>query len=58
MINIRAEQKIQGIDLESLKKSLDAHEHHATYRLDDHEGRIRALEIEITPKQPLKPPSQ
>ena len=58
MINIRAEQKIQGIDLESLKKSLDEHQHHATYRLEDHEGRIRALEIEITPKQTQKPHPQ
>ncbi|MGF1670173.1 MAG: hypothetical protein ACFCU6_06975 [Balneolaceae bacterium] len=58
MINIRAEQKIQGVDLESLKKSLDDHQNLSTYRLQDLEGRIRALEIEITPKQTQNPPSQ
>jgi len=58
MINIRAEQKIQGIDLESLKESLDEHQRHATYRLDEYDGRIRALEIEIIPKHQTKPNTQ
>jgi len=58
MINIQAEQRIQSIDLETLKNSMENHQNHSTFRLEDHEGRIRALEIEITPKQPLNPSSQ
>ena len=58
MINIQAEQRIQSIDLETLKNSMENHQNHSTFRLEDHEGRIRALEIEITPKQSLNPSSQ
>jgi len=58
MINIQAEQRIQSIDLESLKNSMENHQNHSTYRIEDHEGRIRALEIEIKPKQSLNPSSQ
>jgi hypothetical protein len=58
MINIQAEQRIQSIDLETLKNSMETHQNHSTFRLEDHEGRIRALEIEITPKQSLNPSSQ
>lgn len=58
MINIQAEQRIQSIDLESLKNSMENHQNHSTFRLEDHEGRIRALEFEITPKQSLNPSSQ
>ncbi len=58
MINIQAEQRIQSIDLETLKNSMENHQNHSTFRLEDHEGRIRALEIEITPKQTLNPSSQ
>jgi hypothetical protein len=50
MINIRAEQRIQSIDLESLKNSMENHQNQSTFRLEDHEDRIRALEIEINPK--------
>jgi hypothetical protein len=58
MINIQAEQRIQSIDLETLKNSMENHQNHSTFRLEDHEGRIRALEIEITPKQPINTSSQ
>ncbi|WP_141691514.1 hypothetical protein [Rhodohalobacter halophilus] len=58
MINIQAEQRIQSIDLETLKNSMENHQNHSTFRLEDHEDRIRALEIEITPKQSLNPSSQ
>ena len=58
MINIQAEQRIQSIDLESLKNTLDNHQTQSTVRLEDHEGRIRALELEIIPKQSLNPSSQ
>ena len=58
MINIQAEQRIQSIDLESLKNSMENHQNHSTFRLEDHEGRIRALEIEITPKQSKHPSSK
>ena len=50
MINIRAEQRIQSIDLESLKNTLDNHQNQSTVRLEDHEGRIRALELKNIPK--------
>jgi len=58
MINIQAEQRIQSIDLESLKSTLDNHHTQSTVRLEEHEGRIRALELKITPKQHLHPLSQ
>src|SRR6056297_4257577 len=44
MINIQAEQRIQSIDLETLKNTLDNHHTQSTVRLEEHEGRIRALE--------------
>jgi len=50
MINIQAEQRIQSIDLESLKKSIETHQSSTTITLEEHEGRLRALEIEITPQ--------
>lgn len=52
MINIQAEQRIQSIDLESLKKSIETNQSSTTITLEEHEGRLRALEIEITPKNP------
>ncbi|PWN06100.1 hypothetical protein [Rhodohalobacter mucosus] len=52
MINIQAEQRIQSIDLESLKKSIETHQSSTTITLEEHEGRLRALEIEITPNNP------
>ena len=52
MINIRAEQRIQSIDLDALKKSIDDHQTTTDVTLDEHEGRIRALETVITPTQP------
>jgi len=58
MINIQAEQRIQSIDLESLKNSMENYQNHSSFRLEDHEGRIRALEIEITPKQSQNQSSQ
>jgi hypothetical protein len=58
MINIQADQRIQNIDLQLLKKSLETNQSTTTLILEDHEGRLRALEIEITPKQSLNPSSQ
>ena len=58
MINIQAEQRIQSLDLESLKHTLDDHQENATTRMDAHESRIRELELEIIPKQSLNPSSQ
>jgi hypothetical protein len=58
MINLQAEQRIQSIDLESLKKSIEIHQSSTTITLEKHEGRLRALEIEITPQQSLNPVSQ
>jgi len=52
MINIRAEQRIQSIDLDALKKSIDDHQSTTDITLDEHEGRLRALETVITPTQP------
>jgi hypothetical protein len=52
MINIRAEQRIQSIDLDALKKSIDDHQSTTDMTLDEHEGRIRTLETVITPTQP------
>lgn len=50
MINIQAEQRIQSIDLETLKKSIETHQSSTTLTLEEHEGRLRALEVEITPQ--------
>ena len=52
MINIRAEQRIQSIDLDALKKSIDDHQATTIITFDEHEGRLRALETVITPTQP------
>jgi len=51
MVNLQAEQKIQSADLHELKKAIERHQARATVRLDEHEGRIRALEFEINPNQ-------
>ena len=58
MINLQAEQRIQSIDLESLKKSIETQQSTTTITLEEHEGRLRALEIEITPQQSLNPVSK
>src|SRR6056297_277886 len=52
MINIRAEQRIQSIDLGAMKKSIDNHQTATDITLDEHEGRLRALETIIIPTQP------
>jgi len=58
MINIQAEQRIQSIDLEMLKKSIETHQSSTIITLEEHEGRLRALEYEITPQQSLNPVPQ
>jgi len=58
MINIRAEQRIQSIDLETMRISLETHQSATKTTLKEHEGRIRALEIEIIPKHQTKPNAQ
>ena len=52
MINIQAEQRIQSIDMDSLRKSIEDHRTTTDIALDEHEGRLRALETVITPTQP------
>ncbi|MCP9292482.1 hypothetical protein [Gracilimonas sediminicola] len=44
MINIRAEQKIQGVDLESLKQSIQVFQTKTDQELINHEQRIQSLE--------------
>ncbi|MBD3617706.1 MAG: hypothetical protein HUJ22_14200 [Gracilimonas sp.] len=44
MINIRAEQKIQGVDLESLKQSIETYRTKTDQELNNHEQRIQSLE--------------
>ncbi len=44
MINIRAEQKIQGVDLESLKQSIETFQSKTDQELTNHEQRIQSLE--------------
>lgn len=44
MINIRAEQKIQGVDLESLKQSIESYQTKTDQELTIHEQRIQSLE--------------
>jgi hypothetical protein len=52
MINIRAEQRIQSIDLDALKKSIDRQQSTLDITLDEYEGRIRTLETVVTTTQP------
>lgn len=51
MVNLQAEQKIQSVDVEMLKKSIDQHRSNSTVRHDDHESRIRILEFQNIPYQ-------
>ncbi len=44
MINIRAEQKIQGVDLESIKESIESFQTKTDQELTKHEQRIQSLE--------------
>lgn len=44
MINIRAEQKIQGVDLESIKESIESLQSKTDQELTNHEQRIQSLE--------------
>ncbi|HBQ58816.1 MAG TPA: hypothetical protein DD671_04120 [Balneolaceae bacterium] len=44
MINIRAEQKIQGVDLELIKESIETFQIQTNQELDNHQQRIQSLE--------------
>ncbi|WP_428235164.1 hypothetical protein [Gracilimonas sp.] len=44
MINIRAEQKIQGVDLETIKESIESFQAKTDQELTKHEQRIQSLE--------------
>ena len=58
MINIRAEQRIQSIDLDAIKTSMDEHQSIIDVTLDDHDRRLRALERDLPPNQPFNPLTQ
>ena len=49
MVNLQAEQRIQTVDMEALKESLDQHLDNSMHRFNDQEGRIRTLEYHIIP---------
>lgn len=56
MVNLQAEQRIQTVDLEALKESLDQHLNSSILRFNQQESRIRTLEYEIIPyKQRTEP---
>lgn len=44
MINIQAEQKIQGVDLELIKESIQTFQIQTNQELDNHQQRIQSLE--------------
>ncbi|MDZ7660480.1 hypothetical protein [Fodinibius sp.] len=44
MINIQAEQKIQGVDLELIKESIETFQIQTNQELDNHQQRIQSLE--------------
>jgi len=58
MINIRAEQRIQSIDLDTIKKPMDEHQSTIDVTLDDHDRRLRVLEHDLIPNQPFNPIAQ
>lgn len=49
MVTLQADQRVQTVDLESLKNSLDNHVEESTFRFDQQNDRIRTLEFEIIP---------
>lgn len=56
MVNLQAEQRIQTVDLEALKESLDQHLNSSALRFNQQDSRIRTLEYEIIPyKQRTEP---
>ncbi|MEX2602791.1 MAG: hypothetical protein WD361_01245 [Gracilimonas sp.] len=44
MINIQAEQRIQGVDLELIKESIETFQIQTNHELDNHQQRIQSLE--------------
>jgi hypothetical protein len=44
MINIQAEQRIQGVDLELIKESIENFQIETNQELDNHQQRIQSLE--------------